>query len=95
MGTVWQPDETNPPLFVDSNAVVSRAISFEFLETVSSRSQQILEVGGAVQHRELALGSLPNIGELLDVFSRKQQLRFLVSKTSDHDVETIIVLRFT
>lgn len=84
MGTVSQPDETDPPLVVDSNAVLSRAISFEFLQAISGRSQHILEVGGAVQHRELPLGSLPNIGELFDVLSCKQQLRLLVPKTSDH-----------
>lgn len=95
MGTISLPDETDPPLVIDSNAALSCAISFELLQAISGRSEQILEVGGAVQHREFPLGSLSNIGELLDVIPRKQQLSFLVPKTSNHGAHNIIVLRFT
>ncbi len=95
MRSVSHPDETDPPLIVDPDAVLSGAISFKFLQSVSPGCQQVFEIRGAVEHRQLSLSHFPYAGELLYVLSGKQQLRLLVSKPSDHDRQNTMVLRFT
>ena len=47
------PYKTDPPLVVDSNAVLALQIGRELLEPISRRNAEILQRLRVVQHREL------------------------------------------
>jgi hypothetical protein len=49
VSTLLRPSETKAILLVDSDAVLSLAISREAFESVSRRIFQILQVGGGVK----------------------------------------------
>ena len=48
VGAISHPSETDTPFVVDSDAVLPRTITFQFLQSISWRSQQVIEVGGTV-----------------------------------------------
>src|SRR5260370_32692899 len=55
------PEETNPPLIIDGDAVLPFTISLESLQPIRWRQAQILESGGGINRIELHEGSLLNI----------------------------------
>lgn len=44
------PSETNPPLIIDPDAVLSFPITFELFQPVSGRLTQVLNSPGVIQH---------------------------------------------
>jgi hypothetical protein len=42
------PPETDAPLIIDANAVLSRAIAFEFLQPIAWRRPEIVERFGGI-----------------------------------------------
>jgi len=54
------PAETNPPLFIHSNAVLSFPITLETFEPVRRRNTEIIQTFGSIQHRKLAKGDIGN-----------------------------------
>jgi hypothetical protein len=48
------PRETDTPLIVDTDAVLSRAISGEFLQPISGWNAKILQSDSVVKHFQLA-----------------------------------------
>lgn len=48
------PDETDPPLVVDPDAVLTRPIFFQGFEMVTTIDRQHPEVGRGIQHQKLA-----------------------------------------
>jgi hypothetical protein len=49
VGVSIAPHETDPPLIVDANAVLSLSISIQRLQTVTRRSSQISQLGCTVE----------------------------------------------
>jgi len=47
------PAETNAPLIIDANTVLTRAVSFEFLQAIARRDSQVLELLGGINETEL------------------------------------------
>src|SRR5262245_44513015 len=84
VGAISHPHKTNPPLIVEPDTMLSGSISFQLLQSVSGRCQQVFEIGGAVEHSQLSFGHFPNARELFDSLSRKQTFRLLVPKPSNH-----------
>jgi hypothetical protein len=84
MGSVSHPRETDPPLVVDSDTVLTRAIAFQFLQPVAGWRQQVFEIKCAIKHGQFALGDFPEAGEFFNVLSRKQEFRLLAPKASNH-----------
>jgi hypothetical protein len=47
------PPETDPPLIVDSNAVLTFPVSCQFFQPIAGRNSQILDRLRRIQHRQL------------------------------------------
>ena len=58
VGVAAPPDEADPPLLVDADAVLAAASTLQRLEAVAGRNAQLLERGGSVKHGELRLSAL-------------------------------------
>lgn len=86
MGSVRHPDKTDPPLIVDSDAMLAGPIPFQLLQSVSSGRQQVFEIGRAVQHGQFSFRRFSNTGEFLDGLSCKQSLRLLIPKPLNYDI---------
>jgi len=81
------PAETDPPLLVHANAVLSLAATFELLESVSGRYTEVLKDGCGVQHLELSKrNSLDTRPELPDGFTPKEALGVPVLEALEHVV---------
>ncbi len=50
----FSPAETNPPLFIDSNAVLSHAVTAQGFEPISWRRAKIFEPSNRREYFELA-----------------------------------------
>jgi len=74
VGAITHPSKTDAPLVVDSHAVLPHPITFQFFQAIAGRRQQVLEVGGTVEHREFPFSHIPKTGELSDRFPGKQVL---------------------
>lgn len=68
------PDETNTPLPIDTDAVLTLAIIFERFKSIARRYLQILKDGGPVQLRQLAKGRTLNVYPSSDAFTLKECL---------------------
>jgi hypothetical protein len=53
VGVAFVPDKANPPLVVDSNAVLSLPITFQRLQAISRRGSQVTEFNGRIQLAQL------------------------------------------
>ena len=62
------PNEADPELIVDADAVLSRSITYQRFEAITRRRFQVLRHGRGLQHRELASR---------DFAYRAETLRFL------------------
>jgi hypothetical protein len=71
MRAISHPDETDPPLFVDSDTVLTRSIAFELLQPISGWGHQVFEMRSAVEHGQLSFSHFPKACELFDVLSSK------------------------
>jgi hypothetical protein len=95
VGAIRHPSETDAPLVVDSDAMLPRTITFQFLQAIARRSQQVLESAALSSIVSFRSATLRITGELSDGIPGKQALCLLIPKTSDHGPYAIIVLRFT
>jgi hypothetical protein len=55
------PDETDAPLIVDPDRMLSRAISLERLEPINGRNPEIVQDPSLVQKTELSQGHILNV----------------------------------
>jgi hypothetical protein len=79
------PDETNPPLIIDADAVLPFAISLENLQPIRSWQPQIMESRGGVNRVELHEGSLLNITrKLARELPMEDSLGIPTEKRPDH-----------
>ena len=53
-GACFRPTKTNPPLVVDTNAVLPGSLATEFLESVPGRDPQIEKVLGGIEDDEFS-----------------------------------------
>jgi len=51
--TCFSPPEANPPLFIDTDAVLARSITLQRLQSVTRRHSKIVEAYSRVQHDQL------------------------------------------
>ncbi len=80
------PDETDSPLSVDANAVLTSPITLEFLQAIRRWDSQVIKVNRSVQHAELSESrSLDVSAEAFDSLALKQPLRITVLEALNHD----------
>ena len=85
IGAVFRPHETDAPLVVDANAVLSFAIIFQCFEPIGWRNFQIVENLGFVQHEQFAQSDLLNVTrQLARHFSTLDFFSFLGCEADDH-----------
>lgn len=89
IGVAIAPYKANPPLIVDSNAVLTRAVTAQPFQAVSWKRRQSLQVAGRIQHVELAKrrvidGTKPSAGQ-----TAKKALGLVAPKGLNHSVESI------
>jgi hypothetical protein len=81
------PPETNPPLVVDANTMLARAVALEFLQTVAGWHPEVDQLFGGVDEPELAQdGAVELRRESADWFTPEQPLGILISEALDHCV---------
>jgi hypothetical protein len=56
VSAVGTPDEADPPLVVDADAVLSVPVSPEQLEPIARRASEVLEARGGIDHEKLPVG---------------------------------------
>jgi hypothetical protein len=79
------PHETNSPLLIDSNAVLSIAITPQRLKAVSRRHSQIKQFGCGVKHLKLIQRLLLNLtGKPLRMLLVENLFGFFAPKIPDH-----------
>lgn len=75
------PDETQPPLSVDADAVLPGAVTLELFEAIRRRDSQVVERGGRIEHAQLSQGDALNVGSWrLDALSMEETLGVPVSE---------------
>lgn len=85
-GFAIAPHETDPPLVVDANAVLSLSISAQCLQTIAGRHAQIRELLRGVEHKKLFPRTPLNLGrQTANGKTRENRGRALVAKAPDHD----------
>lgn len=60
-GVALLPLETDPPLFIDADTVLARAITAKHLKAIGRWDSQLLQPDGAVQHAQFAEGHLLDV----------------------------------
>ena len=55
------PSKTDPPLFIQADAVLPQAFTSKHLEAIGRRDTQVLQCHGAIQHAQLPEGDLLNV----------------------------------
>jgi hypothetical protein len=93
------PSETDPPLPVDTDAVLTGAIAVEFLEAIRRRNLEIMERRRSVKHAEFAKGRALDIcAEPLHPLAPEQPFRVPILEPLDHGpiitLGVIIVKRY-
>jgi hypothetical protein len=56
IGVVIMPDEANPKLIVNPDAVLSRPVPLERFQAITGRAPQILQIFRGVQDQEFSQG---------------------------------------
>ena len=79
------PDEANPPLIIDADAVLAGTVAFEGFQPVAWRRKQITQCPRPVQVFELAPGGVLNVRrQLAGAFAPKDALRFAAREGGYH-----------
>jgi hypothetical protein len=82
---VITPDEANPPLVIDADAVLAGTVAFEDFQPVARRRKQIAQFPRPVQVFELAPGSVLNVRrQLAGAFAPKDALCFAAREGRNH-----------
>jgi hypothetical protein len=85
VGIARSPTKTDPPLFVDADAVLAFAIPSQPLQPVPRRNPEVFENCGRVEHPELAECRPLDIGpQLLDWVSLEKALGVSIPEALDH-----------
>ena len=66
MRVIFLPKETDTPLVIDPNAVLTRAVALERLKMITRRGSQVIQPGTGVKHSQLSASSAQYVlGETL------------------------------
>jgi hypothetical protein len=85
VGIAILPAETDPPLLIDPNAMLSRSAPLEFLESITGRDAEVLKLLGGVDEDELAEHRAMELSrEAPDRLAVKQAFRVPVREALDH-----------
>src|ERR1700722_14516898 len=83
-GGAIAPDETNPPLVVDSDRVLSLAVALKRFEPIAWRLTQIVQCADAIEQQQLTTSLAFNGAKTRHVLIRKQARRYCVPERADH-----------
>lgn len=86
VGVAILPDETDPPLVIDSNAVLSLAVSAQRFESVAGRHRQVMQFLGCVEHGQLPQPDPLDGLELSHSLAVKKALRLFRAERFNHYV---------
>jgi hypothetical protein len=93
VGLAVAPDEANPPLIIDPDAMLAGPITFERLEPVAGRNAQILQPPGCMKVEEPAPGHALDRAEPPHGLILEEGLGVTAAKRSDqepvYDAESI------
>lgn len=79
------PAETDPPLLVDTNAVLPRPIPFQLLQAVAGRDTKVIEHRSGIEHSELPENDLLDLRtQLANGVAVKKTLSVVVPEALDH-----------
>lgn len=84
VGAIFVPFETDPPLPVDSNAVLPVAVSAQGFKSITRQSGQIFETGGTIKGLKAALGLGDESLKSANPTPKVKCLSVFVSKASNH-----------
>ena len=88
MCSIGAPDEADPPLVVDTNAVLSGPVMSEPLQSVSRWASQIFQGVGCVQHEKLPVRLTLNFGSQPgNPLTFEDPPRERVPKAADHAIK--------
>jgi hypothetical protein len=79
-----RPHEAEPPLIIDSDAILSFAITAKDLESISRNACQRRQRGGGVQHDQPSLGLRGECLEFANSLATEYGARALIPKRADH-----------
>lgn len=85
------PAEADAPLIVDSNAVLSFAVTPQSLETVARNSPEIRKGGRRMNLIELPFRNRGNALELSTELAPEHLLRVPIAERSNHDSNVVLV----
>lgn len=82
------PAKADPPLIVDTDAVLPETIGGDLLQTVGWRNSEVGEARGSVQHDKLAKCDAKEIRrEFANPLPTEQPFGVGVTKAADHEAE--------
>ncbi len=85
VGVPVLPDEAQPVAIVNTDAVLSFTVAAQFLQAVSGRHAQVFWAGSGIQNKQLAQGSMLQLGRQVRMtLSLEQVFRVVVVKGLDH-----------
>jgi len=85
VGVALRPAETEPPLFIYTNAVLSFSIAEQRLKPITRRDTQEVDACGAVDQIELSFRADRHVRrQRLYELPREQRSRTLVGERLDH-----------
>ena len=86
MRVTADPAEANPPLVVYPDAVLTKPISGQLLQTVRGWNSEIDEAGSGVQHQQFSKSDPVKIRwQPLDSFPSEKSFGIRVTKAPDHE----------
>jgi hypothetical protein len=81
VGILAAPHEADPPLIVDSNAVLAAPVAFQLLQTIRRWKSQVINDRGCVKHSQLTASALLNLcRQALSTPAMQNGLSALVAK---------------
>jgi len=85
IGTSIVPGETDTPLVIDTNTVLTGTIAPEQFEAVTGRHAQILDATALVDHAKFSERDVLNVGgQLSTAPARPYQLGFPICEALEH-----------
>ena len=84
LGSAIVPAETDPPLIIDPDAVLPRAIASKSFKAIARRHTEIVERIRRMHHQQLSKRDTLNDAEPPGVAAQKQCFRMGTSKAPDH-----------
>ena len=85
-GRLARPFETNSPLVIDPNGILSPAVSLQGFQPVGVERGKIAERRCSIENTQAFLALPPERLPLADLFARCQTFRVPVAITPDHPV---------